>query len=300
MKRNFFYMFLLMLGITFGVTILGITNVIFIQEKYLYGLYTALLIEMIAAIIGLFKRTEFFNDPLPAGQSGMGIDLSAYPTLGHIFKRMEERKDGDFLLHTFFCPDTTPVTQTILDYTSLSYLWADPRGSSIAAAIEPNQGVMALHIRFLNEKNTFPANIAIRPAGKHPLKRVLEHNYLCFDGMVPAPLDGELADISMSFRFIDKMGTHWSRMKGEDLYENILVSHTPDEPWKSFAIPLTDDKWRVFNMDGNHRYGKPLPDIGDLILGVVIEFGGDRRDERPGPGKGCVWLRNFRLSDRIV
>ena len=297
MKKVFFYMFLLMFLITFGVTMLGITNKIFILEKYLYGLYTILIVEMVGAIIGLFKQTDFFNNSVPAIQAGKGPDLSLYPTLGHIFQRMEDHKDPDFLLHSFICPDTTPVTHPILDYTSLSYLWADPRGGAISAVIQEHQGGRELHVRFLNEKNTFPANIAIRPAGKHPLQRVREQTYLCFEGMVPKPSENELTDISMGVRLIDKMGSHWSRMKGEDLYDNLSVRYTPDGAWKCFSICLTDDRWRLFNMGGNNRYGKKQPDIGDLILGLVIELGGDRGDERPGPGKGAIRLRNFRLSD---
>lgn len=298
-------MFLVMLFITFGVTILGITNVLIIQDKYLYGLYSALLVEMIAAIISLFKKTEFFDDTLPHqnqpdGSAGQGNPLAKYPILGHIFNRMEAQKDDDFLVYTFVCPDTTPVTKTDLDYTSLSYLWADPRGSSIIANLETGKDAMEFNIRFLNEEKTYPSNIAIRPCGKHALKRMPEQNYLCFDAIMPKPCENGLSTISMSFRLIDKMGTHWTRMKGDDLYENEVIHYGADGSWESFCIPLSDGKWRMFKMDGNHRYGKDHPDIEDLIAAVVIEFGSDRREERPGPGKGCIRLRNFRLSDRIV
>lgn len=46
---------------TATITILGVAGIISIDDKYLTPLFTALLIELVAAVIGLFKATDWFG-----------------------------------------------------------------------------------------------------------------------------------------------------------------------------------------------------------------------------------------------
>ena len=66
MKRHLFYTFLLIFAATAGVTLLGITNKVTIDEFYLKGLFGALLIELTGAVIGFFKSAtkapDFFSE----------------------------------------------------------------------------------------------------------------------------------------------------------------------------------------------------------------------------------------------
>ncbi len=58
-----FYTFIVIFGITAVITILGITGVIkTIHKKYLNALFTALIIEVIGAVIGVFKSADFFQE----------------------------------------------------------------------------------------------------------------------------------------------------------------------------------------------------------------------------------------------
>lgn len=70
MRRALFYAFLAIFVATAVVTLLGIIGVVAIDDFYLKGLFGALLLELVGAIIGLFKGTDFFaqeNDkPRPA------------------------------------------------------------------------------------------------------------------------------------------------------------------------------------------------------------------------------------------
>jgi len=61
MKKNLYYIFLIVFSATALLTLLGITEVIFINELYLNGLFGALIIELVGAVIGLFKTTNFFT-----------------------------------------------------------------------------------------------------------------------------------------------------------------------------------------------------------------------------------------------
>ena len=56
-----FYTFLTMFVLTASVTLLGILQVVPIQRVHLSMLLSAFLIELAAAVVGLFKRTEFFT-----------------------------------------------------------------------------------------------------------------------------------------------------------------------------------------------------------------------------------------------
>ena len=62
MKKALFYVFLFVFASTAILTLLGITNVITIQTEYLNKLFYALIVESIAPVIALFKRTNFFDD----------------------------------------------------------------------------------------------------------------------------------------------------------------------------------------------------------------------------------------------
>lgn len=56
MKKALFYAFLAIFVATAAVTLLGITGVVAIDEFYLRGLFAALLLELVAVVIGLFRN----------------------------------------------------------------------------------------------------------------------------------------------------------------------------------------------------------------------------------------------------
>ena len=60
MKAHLFYTFLVIFAATAVVTLLGVTGVIAIQDRYLATLMGAFLIELTGAVIAIFKGANFF------------------------------------------------------------------------------------------------------------------------------------------------------------------------------------------------------------------------------------------------
>jgi len=72
MKNALFYTFLAIFVATAAVTLLGITGAVAIDDFYLKGLFGALLLELVGAVVGLYKATPFLQpktdsvkDPAP-------------------------------------------------------------------------------------------------------------------------------------------------------------------------------------------------------------------------------------------
>ena len=64
MKKPFFYTFLAIFAATALLTLLGVADVVKIKEGYLNALFTGLILQLVAAIVGLFRSTRFFGDSL--------------------------------------------------------------------------------------------------------------------------------------------------------------------------------------------------------------------------------------------
>ena len=62
MKKTLFYTFLLVYVLTAIIALLGITNKVKIDDKYLEKLFYAVLIESAVSVIVLFKKTEFLEE----------------------------------------------------------------------------------------------------------------------------------------------------------------------------------------------------------------------------------------------
>ncbi len=62
MKKCLFYTFLFIFFVTAVVTLLGITKVFTIEDKYLTPLYLALLIELVVTVTAVYRKTDFFDD----------------------------------------------------------------------------------------------------------------------------------------------------------------------------------------------------------------------------------------------
>ena len=62
MKKHLFYTFLTVFALTAVITLLGILKLgVSIDEFYLKGLFAALLIELVGAVIAIYRKTDFFN-----------------------------------------------------------------------------------------------------------------------------------------------------------------------------------------------------------------------------------------------
>lgn len=294
MKKSLFYTFLIIFVFTALVTLLGITEIIKIKQVYLSKLFYSLIIELVGVVIVLFTKARFFESETATPKTA----LEEHPVLSHIYRRMNDNDDADFAIHSLICSEPRPRSSPYLDWMNIYSLWADPRGSEIRVSVSENISPPEMQVVFFNEKNTYPGNFTLRPCGLHPMQREKLHNHFCFEARIPSiPHENNLDIISMSIRFIDQLGTQWFRMKGDDVYVNETIRKSEDsDAWQLISIPLYDDRWRVFKADGNSRYSDTAPRIQEMLLAVVIEVGSDRRDERPGEGRGEIHFRNFQLK----
>jgi hypothetical protein len=111
MRRALFYTFLAIFVLTALVTLLGIMGVVRIEDFYLKGLFGALLLELVGAIIGLFRGTDFFaqddnprranpgpptariDEPTPNQRVGRTIDIrgtaTGIPATMHLWLAVE-------------------------------------------------------------------------------------------------------------------------------------------------------------------------------------------------------------------
>ncbi|GEM_PF-1374875 len=68
MKEALFWIFIIIFSLTAIITLLGITGVIkTIKENYLNALFTALILEVVAAVVLLFQNTDFLTSPVADG-----------------------------------------------------------------------------------------------------------------------------------------------------------------------------------------------------------------------------------------
>jgi hypothetical protein len=176
------------------------------------------------------------------------------------------------------------------DLEDVYYLWADAgAGSSISARVLRDGGKRT-RIKFDNQEDGHPSNVAFRIKGRNLLYKEDGFRTLKFSARIPPDIDeGDLKRVQLGIRIIDALTTHWiySYLEG---YRPLYVDHTGTEQWQECTVNLSS-KWKVFETDGNALYNDDKPDFSS-ILAVVIEVG-RRNAQRPGSGKGIVELKDF-------
>src|SRR6266699_1190592 len=76
-----FYTFLIIFVLTAIVTLLGVLEVVPIEKGHLGLLLGAFLIELAAAVIGLFKRTDFFTQKDTSLTTSLGFAVDSFDRL---------------------------------------------------------------------------------------------------------------------------------------------------------------------------------------------------------------------------
>lgn len=234
---------------------------------------------------------------------GRTRSLPAGPLLAHVQEMIRVGRLPDLLLHTFYGLSPAPIREAPLSYTSVYYLWADAEGGSISATLEPKEPGPGegryFVVKFENAPGTYSGNVAFRPGGMSALDNASPRSgpnrgsrrYLAFEARRPEPETGGLRGIAMSYRIIDRLGTHWTLKRGA------RVEVVGSSEWATFGVDMAHDGWSVFTSDGNYLYADRVPDFS-LVVAVVIDFGSDEGEGRlPGSGRGVVHLRDFRLTD---
>lgn len=65
MKRHLFYTFLWVFAATALLAVIGVLKIVAIEPEYLHPLFWSILVEASGAVILMFKRADFLNDPPP-------------------------------------------------------------------------------------------------------------------------------------------------------------------------------------------------------------------------------------------
>lgn len=237
-----------------------------------------------------------------AGAEATASRLRSQPPQEDVSKSWEHLRLAEVPLHTF-CglrletregdtfQDFRVDRRTYLNPNPVNFMWADVyRGNTVSAMIverEPPE----LHLSFENKPMSYPSNVAIRPLEERAL-RCQNRSALCFEARVPEESQdatGELDRVFLAVRVVNGWNQHWAHGPGNGIYRLLPVARS----WTTISLPLRTDRWWRFTSDGNHCMGPVAPDFA-LLGPVILELGGEGV-ERPGPGRGRVSIRGFRL-----
>ncbi|MEL4278647.1 hypothetical protein AAEH77_19120 [Shewanella xiamenensis] len=75
MKKHLFYTFLFLFIATAVITLGGITRLIPIDEFYLKGLFSSLILELCGAVIFIYRKADFFDDAPKSNLSLASLDV---------------------------------------------------------------------------------------------------------------------------------------------------------------------------------------------------------------------------------
>jgi hypothetical protein len=189
--------------------------------------------------------------------------------------------------------DDKPSTTTICDVCCVHVMWADPRGNSVSVKLLEGEGNCI--INFNNEFPDFPSDVTIRPSGHQPLSNSNQDGTICHSMLVIRVQNISATDaVSVGFRIVDRLGTHWFYAKGPDYY--MVTNLAPGEA-KDAKCNLGNTKWwMLFPPDGNSKYKADYPNFS-IIPAIVIEVGGPNGNRRPGIGKGSILVKGIYLKD---
>ncbi|MFQ5963628.1 MAG: hypothetical protein ACE5KZ_05020 [Candidatus Scalinduaceae bacterium] len=94
MKKTLFFTFLFIFVATAVITLLGITSVIKIQDKYLTPLFATLIIETIGAVIALYRATRFFDDDIKS-KTAVSSSTTVVDNSKHYVKPKKDPKKNE-------------------------------------------------------------------------------------------------------------------------------------------------------------------------------------------------------------
>ena len=187
-----------------------------------------------------------------------------------------------------------PSTTAICDVCCVHVMWADPRGNSVK--VELDDGDCFIHFSNIYP-GSYPSDVTIRPSGHQPLSNRNPDGTLCHSTLVVRVQNASQSatdSISVGFRVVDRLGTHWSYAKGPDFH--IVTNLAPGEAKDAICSLDVSKNWQLFSTDGNRKYKADDPDFS-IISAIVIEVGGPNGNRRPGTGKGSVILKGIYLKD---
>lgn len=231
-------------------------------------------------------------------------DLDFYRLVGLKGDRSNEKGDNSFIFHNPVFQDFTMRGGNI---NAVSFFWADTSKnppSKISARLDRQDNFLTV---LFESHSTGGTNIAIRPS--HDIARLKEdrYRYLAFDMKLRKEDEDDSENVEVSFRVVNGWLQHWlySRRSNEGFIKAKLNPGNASK-WQTFYLDLeTSEIWQLFDSDGNYKYG-PGEAKFDIITSVIFEFGCGVEQEsggienKPGPGKSKVDIRNIRLTEETM
>lgn len=249
-----------------------------------------------------FSGGETVQELIKSTNSVGHKDLDLYRFLGLKGGRKTERDDDPSIFHSPVFQDFTMRGGNI---NAVSFFWADTSKkppSKISARLDREDNFLTV---LFESHSTGGTNIAIRPS--HDIARLKEdkYRYLAFDMKLRKEDEDDSENVEVSFRVVNGWLQHWlySRKSSKEGFLKAKLNPSNATKWQTFYLDLeTPQLWQLFDSDGNYKYGPDKAKF-DIITSVIFEFGCGVEQElggiedKPGPGKGKVDIRNIRLTE---
>ncbi len=210
--------------------------------------------------------------------------------------------NAGLLLRAVFCPNLEPIGPVPLGVDSVCHTWADPRGGSLKATFNDEDSPDYLIVEFENKPGQRPASVTLRPSGLNPCLRPPDHDFLCVDCLLPAPIDTAPTDrVALEFRLYDAQLTCW--LLGTEATAPTIqtVKAGAKNKWTTLSLPLAPEHWKRISANPGEKNGQAKPDFETMLLAVEITPGSWQGPaEPPGPGRGKFLLKNLRLVEAAM
>ncbi len=228
-------------------------------------------------------------------------DLDFYRLVGLKGDRSNEKDDDPFIFHSPVFQDFTIRGGNI---NAVSFFWADTSKnppSKISARLDRQANFLTV---LFESHSTGGTNIAIRPSNDIARLKEDKYRYLAFDMQLRKEDEDDSENVEVSFRVVNGWLQHWlySRKSSKEGFIKAKLNRGNASTWQTFYLDLeTSNLWQLFDSDGNYKYG-PVKAKFDVITSVIFEFGCGVQQElggiedKPGPGKSKVDIRNIRFT----
>jgi hypothetical protein len=192
-----FWIFTGIFAISAAITLLGITNVLKIRDKYLNALFTALILEVVAVVLFLFKNTDYFNPGANLDQliteASMTLPAQTDPAYFIVENLRESAK----------------LSQITRQLDSLERALSDCGNQLDATTRDVNELNEAFYTKVIRLRGQIPKyqgsiNLSFRPDTKTELFMLLV-NILSDMGEIPAEKSMQLSDGSIDFLAVQEI-----------------------------------------------------------------------------------------------
>lgn len=226
-QRILFWIFVVIFSATAAITLLGITNVLKINAEFLKTLFTAVILEVVAAIIVVFQSFDFNSPP--------AVDLHQIIAEANISKKLEPRQSPEsFIISQLKASDQIPVLSSKIDIASseldsLMEILKNCQGNSEKIQsnldeLERTYYIKIKRLRDLINKYGGVINIAFQEEEKTPVYQLLIEIFSEL-GMVSnqTPIYTDTNTKTINFQTIKNMYRKYKKDNGQEIEDTNYI-----------------------------------------------------------------------------